>query len=43
MINEIYNRKILEFAADIPRVATLGCAGCHGCGPFQALRLKGYR
>ena len=41
MINDIYNRKILGFAADIPRLQTLGRAGRNGGRPFPPLRLQG--
>ena len=41
MLNEIYNKRILELAADIPRIGRLADAGRDGDGAFQAVRLDG--
>ena len=42
MIDEIYNRRVLELAADIPRLGRLA-ARRDRQGPFAALRLDGHR
>ena len=39
MLDEIYNKRVLELAADIPRLGRLPDAGRQRQGAFAALRL----
>lgn len=39
MLNDIYNKKIIELAGNIPRLGRLADPGRLGDSPFQAVRL----